>query len=489
MASTFSILIAFQLALAGPSLQPAGPHAPLASEQVTNAQSEAIRQLEATTQSVVKRRVDLSGMITYAAGPTKDRNALSWQGAPAADSVVQAAFQTTQNQPQGKQSEAARKNGAANAGGKSSGANTGSRDASTDGAAGTGDTTSTAAGAAAASQPPSNLDPATRAAANASALLLSSALTPPQENALEGREVPLVDAIGRPSANTQRLEIASVYWKLALATADYNWAVYESNQLEALPANAGAVDGPLFASARAAAEAQVLEARAGVVTVQQELADAMGQPTMALPLAADQPLVGPYRTHFDTIFAGRNPPGRSRAIDRGLPHWREAIDLRASAVQAATTAVEAAEAGYAEKTVSAETALYAHRELHRQRRAFLSAVREYNAEIVEYASYVAGPSTSAATIVGMLTRPKTPIRLGGDNAASTLGGAGQPTLADPQSDPLADPNVRQAAGTEEAGSEHRQADEASEFSTAPAANDPTAQPETKLKAIEESPRE
>ena len=288
----------------------------------------------------------------------------------------------------------------------------------------------------------SAVDRSARAGGALSAALLSGALnlTPADDGldesqkSLTGRPVSLGGALGRGLNQQQRLEIASLYWKLSLAIADYHWSVDEALQLNAMPAEHGAIDSPLFATARASAEAATLEAKATAVTTQQELADALGQPTQPLPLTVEQPLVGPYRTHFDTIFATRPAPGRTRAIDRGLPARREAIDLRTAAVQAAASAVQLCEKEFIKNNASVETLLYAHHELSQQRRAFLRTVRDYNAEIIEYASYVAGPNTTSATIMSMLTRPRS-NGVSGVNGSTTFATRQEPTVADPMLDP------------------------------------------------------
>jgi hypothetical protein len=325
--------------------------------------------------------------------------------------------------------------------------------------------------------------------ANASADLLASALATPSIDsldgrpvALDGRPVPLAEALGRGSTSVRRLEVAALYWKLSLAIADYHWSLAEFEQLRALPGNEDAVDAPLLAAAQAGAQARMLEAKAAAVTLQQELADAIGQPTQTLPLTVEQPLVGPYRTEFDTIFAGRAAPGRSRAIHRGLPHLREAIDIRTAAVQAASSAVPAAEQAFVKQKIGITTALFAHEELVKQRRAFLNAVRAYNAEIVEYASYVAGPTTSTATLVNMLTRSKPGKLSTGDGSTSSFG-PNEPTLA-----PTLDPNVRPAAGEGPIrDQEWRAGGIGGDLNlNAPIQSNPTDDPETKLQEIDQS---
>lgn len=290
------------------------------------------------------------------------------------------------------------------------------------------------------------VDAATRAAASASAALLSDALSADDEGvALAGRRLSLVDAVGRGRSHTHRLEIASLYWRVALAVAEYNWAAEHSAQLHALPIEERtAIDSPLLATARAAAMADMKKAQANAVAAQQELADALGQSIMELPLPEDQPIVGPYRTHFATLFATRPAPGRTRAIDRTLPLRREAIEIRTAAVQAATQAVRSAEETYARGETALETMLVTRNELKKQRQEFLNSVREYNADIVDYAVAVVTPNTSPAVLASMLTKTRSnkisgsPVGPGG--VASQFG----PTPADP----TLDPEVQQASAVE-----------------------------------------
>jgi hypothetical protein len=300
------------------------------------------------------------------------------------------------------------------------------------GTAGTGER---ASGSGAESETVSDIDRAGRAAASASIALLESSLTSNRGTALAGRPMSLAEVLGRGSSHQHKFELAELYWRLALAVANFNWAVDESKQLEALPAGQGALDAPMLTTARAAAEARMLEAQALAVAAQQELADAIGQPTQSLPLTIEQPLVGPYRTLFDRIFATRTPPPRTRAIDRALPMRRQAIDVRTAAVQAAVSAVQAAEESHAQGKADVLSVLAAHQDLARQRREFLRAIGEYNADIVTYAAAVANPGTSNTVLVSMLTRSKATRLSDANVGGTTFAGSNQPTLADPALDP------------------------------------------------------
>ena len=159
----------------------------------------------------------------------------------------------------------------------------------------------------------------------------------------------------------------------------------------------------------------MLEAKLGAVTAQQELADLVGSPvgtsspTTSLPLTADPPLVGAYRTYFETLYAGRISPPRLRLIDRTLPIRREAIETHVAAVQAAASAVHAADEARTAGKADLQSLLYCQAELSRQRRAFLAAVRDYNLDIGEYALTVAEPSVPTDRVIGMLIRLK-PLR-------------------------------------------------------------------------------
>jgi hypothetical protein len=149
-------------------------------------------------------------------------------------------------------------------------------------------------------------------------------------------------------------------------------------------------------------------------------------------------------------------------------------------VQAASSAVPAAEQAFAKQKTGITTALSAHQELISQRRAFLNAVRAYNAEIVEYASYVAGPTTSTATLVSMLTRSKPNKQSASGGSTNPFGAIAEPTLAPPTRDPAVQP----AGGDLIIRDENwRGVDDFGGGLNAPFAPGQAAQPETKLQEI------
>ena len=200
----------------------------------------------------------------------------------------------------------------------------------------------------------------------------------------------------------RQLAIVRGYWKLSATQADYNWAIDEGARLDQVAAAKG-LKAAVLSVAQAGGQARVHEAQVGAVAAQQELADLLAWPsTTPLPLAADPPLVGPYRTYFDTLFAGRVPPARTRVIDRSLPIRLQAIQDRTLAVQAASSAIRYAEDARGKGQVDLQALLNCHAELARQRRAFLSTVRDYNLDIGEYALAVADPTLPNERLVAML---------------------------------------------------------------------------------------
>ncbi len=268
----------------------------------------------------------------------------------------------------------------------------------------------TAAGSnAATASTDAGTDAATQAAAQAATDLITQALTTPKDAAIPGRLSTLAEILARAGADRSRqLAATHSYWRLSTSQADYNWCVDELARLDPVSPAKG-LETSLLATARAAAQARMLEAKAGVIAAQQELADLIAVPsTSPAPLAADVPLVGPYRTYFDALYAGRVPPPRARTIDRTLPVRREAIEARVAAVQSAATAAHVAADSRAKNQADLQTVLNCETELSRQRRALLTTVRDYNLDIADYALSVADANMPLDRLVAMMIVVKSP---------------------------------------------------------------------------------
>ena len=113
-------------------------------------------------------------------------------------------------------------------------------------------------------------------------------------------------------------------------------------------------------------------------------------PDAVLPLPADRPLAGPYRTSFQELFAGRIAPERARLLDRTLPIWQQTVD-GAAAVQAAEDVLVAVSENQTSPQGDAAAVAACSDALLQQRREFVRAVCDYNQGIAEYGLTVAAP--------------------------------------------------------------------------------------------------
>ena len=139
---------------------------------------------------------------------------------------------------------------------------------------------------------------------------------------------------------------------------------------------------------------------------QYELARLLRLPGGAgLPLPADRPHVGAYRTNFQVLFAGRPAPEPAMLMDRILPIRRRAIDEQAAAVQAAEDVL----AAVADQPPGGRGELAdfsaCSQDLLNQQRKFVRTVCQYNRNIAEYAFVVTGPTVSPQGLVAILIGP------------------------------------------------------------------------------------
>jgi hypothetical protein len=244
--------------------------------------------------------------------------------------------------------------------------------------------------------------------------LLAAVMEPPQRGMLGGdsagpvnplysRPLPLLEALERSGDRARRLWITQAYWKTAHAFAVVRWSTEAIERLELIAPGGDPHDRATLDVATAAARADLADARGQLGAAQQELVDLSRLPVSEpLPWPVDQPLAGPYQTHFDAIFANRVVTGRIRAISRTLPARHEALEARAAAVRAAETAVAMAEADHAKGKRPIESVVAAHAAVVTQQREFLQAVKVYNLEIAEYAMAAADLSVPDDRFVSML---------------------------------------------------------------------------------------
>ena len=231
--------------------------------------------------------------------------------------------------------------------------------------------------------------------------MVAEALTLPSHSTLQGQPLTLLRALSATPDRGRQLEIAKTYWRLTQAVANYHFALEHADALKKLSSRG---DDATMRTARASSVARLREAELEAADVQHELAALLSLPpsAAALPLPSDRPHVGPYRTKFQELFAGRTAPDSAQLAERVLPIWRQAIDDRAAAVQAAEDALAAAIDDHAARTAEASAVVHCDTELARQQRAFIHAVCDYNRQIAEYGLIVAAPGVNPQVLVSML---------------------------------------------------------------------------------------
>ena len=234
---------------------------------------------------------------------------------------------------------------------------------------------------------------------------VSAALVLPEGEPVAGRPLTLVDALSTARDRAARLAVTHAYWELARAVAEYRFSFDEYARLSEF--QAGVSDRGLLQTAQAAAASLIESAELGIAEAQYELAEAAALPAgTPLPLPADLPHVGTYRTEFERIFSVQSPPPRLRLIDRLLPVELRLVVARATAAEAARDALDATSEAYRAGQADLAAVLSALRAWGAERRAFFDAVARYNHDIAEYALTVAGPDLSGERLVSMLIERK-----------------------------------------------------------------------------------
>lgn len=242
----------------------------------------------------------------------------------------------------------------------------------------------------------------------------------------------LVDAIKRASDRTQQIKIAQIYWRLAIAQADYHFARDAVNQLR--EATRGQLSQPALRAARCAMRALQRDAETLVIRAQNALAVEMSLPSNSLmPLAIDIPHTGAYDTRISLVYSGRTPPPRAILIDRMIPVRRKSIEEHSLAIIESLDAVDASADEYAKGTADLTTLILAFERLWKERKAFTGAVREYNQDIAEYALTAAPGTSDPNALVAML------IKSGASSTRTTTPATVIPRSATPRySEPLDD---------------------------------------------------
>ena len=222
--------------------------------------------------------------------------------------------------------------------------------------------------------------------------IIAEALSTVPEGAfapLEGEQshyqtLTLTDAFKRSNDRAQQIKIAQSYWRLAVAQADYHFARDAVAQLRA--ATRGQLEQPALRAARCAMRALQRDAEVLVIRAQIRLSEDMRLPPTALPpLTVDIPHTASYNTHFEQVYSGRTAPPQAYALNRTIPVRQLAIEEHALAIQEAMDAVEDSIDEYSKGSADLTTLIVAFERLWKERKAFTTAIRDYNYEIAEYA--------------------------------------------------------------------------------------------------------
>ena len=246
--------------------------------------------------------------------------------------------------------------------------------------------------------------PSSSAVPSTSQLVADCFHLPPKE-LLSGRPATLLEAVSRASDRQQQLQIVRAYWQTARATANLCLCAAHQALLEQL--RVGPSDAVLLESARASAAAMTSQARVAAIAAQYELASLMRSPANApLPVAADAPHAGDYRTHFAEIFATRAAPEKAKRTNATIPLRRQAMQHQAAAMLAADRLLAALLDPRTIPQPGLADLLDGLNESLRQRQALAEAVVLYNLDIAEYALAVAGPEVTPQVLVTMLIRSR-----------------------------------------------------------------------------------
>jgi len=289
-----------------------------------------------------------------------------------------------------------------------------------------------------ASQAPMNRPPADAPpAATPAARLLAESVEPLDARAAESlyaRPLPLLEALERSGDRSRRLWITQAYWKVWAGFALVRQRTAAAERLELVAPGAADHDRAALDAAAAVARAELADARTDLIAAQQELVDLVRLPVgEPLPWPVDRPLVAPYQTHFETIFAARAATGRVRAINRMLPGRHEAVEARAAAAAAAGETFAMAESDHAKGRRAVESVIAAEAAVAAQQREFVQAVKAYNCDIAEYVMSAVDLSVPddrfAAMLIGtpIAWRPQGPAPSSVITAGATVDG-GVPAL-------------------------------------------------------------
>ena len=242
----------------------------------------------------------------------------------------------------------------------------------------------------------------------ASALLREALAAPlPSDLLPSGEQLPLLVVIQR-AGPAQQLPAVHAYWRASIAQAELYFAEQQLQQLTALLDPVDPEAAAPLAAIRAQAQARRARAILELVDARARLAELSNLPLLGeLPLTKDLPLVGPYRTQFESLVARRPLPLSLHRIHRLLPYQLRLLEAHAEGVARTQQSLEVLVARHAAGGLSVPELARTQQQYQEQQQQFLLAVHTYNEQIASYALEVGGPGLTASTVVSMLVEVET----------------------------------------------------------------------------------
>jgi hypothetical protein len=222
-------------------------------------------------------------------------------------------------------------------------------------------------------------------------------MSPPPTTELSGTSVRLSDAVIGAQSRSDQTERVESYWDLCSSVADYYLGLREQEELRRLRARLPQ-DGPAWQQAEKELAVRTTTSQAAAVASQYRLASLIGV-AGSLPLPADTPHCGDYRTKYEQVFAGR-PSIEAQELANLLP-------LRYSELQDAAAAVTRAEqwlhtTGARSDNPNGDEMRSALELLALRRRAFVQIARDYNRRIARYTELSRPEQVRPELLVNML---------------------------------------------------------------------------------------
>lgn len=217
----------------------------------------------------------------------------------------------------------------------------------------------------------------------------------------DGQKIALDAALQQ---STARAATVDAYWRLVLATADYQAAMADADRIAGWRPQAGRTDHGVDAAYEDAL-ARRAEARADWLAARHDLARTSISPVIdKLPLSADLPHTGDYVLNFEKIFGSAASAPRAAVRGRDvIPARLEGVRKRAEQLQAAQQRITQFENAYGRGQLEAVQMIRGMEQLRAARSAFLRSVYIYNQEIAGYAFAVPGVS-SHETLTSILIK-------------------------------------------------------------------------------------